>query len=230
VAEDGTLCVGTADGYVHSLNGDGSFRWSHTVQGAVERRPLHVGSHWYVTAGAGRIFALTPEGTLAWVFKPPSEVNSELSADVDGTAYFIGVDRFLYGLSQHGGVTLRARVGPPSAGPERGPDGAIWLKNAAGEVFRARGQRVRRWASAERSPVVFSDPLVLTDPEGHLWQWRPDGVLEFRSEPSGARREVSLTRSPLLAPIWSSAAHYAVFSARSGLVFAMDPAPPPHAR
>ena len=225
VAEDGTLCVGTADGYVHSLNADGSYRWSHSVPGAIRRRPLHVGGLWYVVTSGARVVALGAEGTVAWVFKAPNEVNSELAADADGTAYFVGIDRFLYGLTAHGAVTVRAPFGEPKAGPERGADGAIWAENQRGELFQVRARRVRRVGPEQHGPGVFSDARILTDPEGHEWQGRSDGVLEFRAVRSAGVRELALAQSPLFAPIWSSAGHYAVLSARSGLVFALEPVP-----
>ncbi|MEO6600332.1 MAG: PQQ-binding-like beta-propeller repeat protein [Polyangiaceae bacterium] len=223
VAPDGALCVGTVDGYVHSLASDGSYLWSHSVQGAVTRRPLFAGQHWQIATSSNRIYALRPDGTLSWVFKPLSPVVSELAGDASGALYFVAADRFLYGVSARGGVSLRAPFGELKAGPSLGPDGAIWAENQAGTVLRVSGQAVRRLAPGAPAEFQFGDPEVLRDPEGHLWRGQVNGVLEYRSTPQASPVSVTITASPLLVPAWSSAAHYAVLSSRAGLLFAVDP-------
>ncbi|MEO6603066.1 MAG: PQQ-binding-like beta-propeller repeat protein [Polyangiaceae bacterium] len=223
VAPDGALCVGTVDGYVHSLAADGRYLWSHSVHGAVTRRPLFAGQHWQIATGSDRIYALRPDGTLSWVFKPLSPVVSELAADASGTMYFVAADHFLYGVSARGGVSLRAPFGALKAGPTLGPDGAIWAENQAGTVLRVSGQAVRRLAPGAPVEFQFGDQEVLRDPDGHLWRGQDDGVLEYRPTEQASSLLVPLTTSALLVPAWSSAAHYAVLSSRAGLVFAVDP-------
>ncbi len=220
VAADGALCVGTVDGYVHALAADGTFLWSHSVHGAVTHRPVFAGEHWQVTTSSDHIYALRPDGTLSWVFKSLSAVSSELAADANGTVYFAAADHFLYGVSAHGAVSLRAFFGALAAGPSLGPDGAIWAENTAGMVLRVTGQTVRRVA---RPPFQFGDPSALRDPEGHLWRGQSNGVLEYRATPQASPLLVPLTTTALLVPAWSAASRYAVLSSRAGLLFAIDP-------
>lgn len=222
VAADGTLCVGTVDGYVHALNADGSYRWSYSLHGAINRRPLRVGDLWYVATSADRIYAFKPDGSLSWVFKPMSPVDSELAADTLGTLFFVAADHFLYGVSGHGAVVLRTPFGQLQAGPILGPDGAIWARNPTG-LLRARGRLVARFAAEARHDVEFGEPGLLRDPRGRTFRARADGSVEFRATPSAEPRLLPLTRSPLLGPAWSTFAGYAVFSSRSGLVIALDP-------
>ncbi|MES1172705.1 MAG: PQQ-binding-like beta-propeller repeat protein [Myxococcales bacterium] len=227
VAPDGALCVGTVDGYVHALAADGSYLWSHSVQGAVTRRPLFAGQHWQVVTNSGRIYALRADGTLSWVFKPLSPVVSELAADANGTLYFVAADRFLYGVSARGSVTLRAPFGELRAGPSLAPDGSVWAENQARTVLRVSGQSVRRLAPGAPREFQFGDPEVLRDPEGQQWRGQDNGVLEFRATPQASPLLVPITAAALLVPAWSSAAHYAVLSSRAGLLFAIDPPPCP---
>lgn len=222
VAADGTLCVGTVDGYVHSLNPDGSFRWSHTVRGAVDRRPLHAGQLWYLATNTDRVYALRGDGSLAWIFKPPSPIDSELSADDTGVAYYFGKDGFLYGLSGRGGVSLRVNLGALQAGPSLGPDGAVWARTRLGAVLQLRSAVVRRVAEERATEVSFTDPGWLLDPQRHEWHGRSDGMLEFSWEHGANPITLPLGSSPLLTPAWSSFSGYALVSARSGLVFGID--------
>jgi outer membrane protein assembly factor BamB len=188
VAPDGTVCVGTVDGYVHGLNPDGSFRWSHSVRGAVTRRPHFVGQRWFIATSAQRIYALNRDGSLSWVFKSFSAVESELSSDASGAVYFVAADRFLYGLSARGAISLRTRF-RPGIKPE----------------------------------LSFDEPEALRDPEGNSWLGRSDGVLEYRLASGEKPSLLPLASSALLLPAWSRASRFAVVSARSGLVFGLDP-------
>jgi outer membrane protein assembly factor BamB len=189
VAPDGSLCVGTVDGYVHVLGPDGSFRWSRSVHGGVTRRPHFAGQRWFIATSAQRIYALNRDGSLSWMFKLFSAVDSELASDESGTIYFVAADRFLYGLTAHGAVSLRTRF-RPGIKPE----------------------------------LVFNEPPMLRDPEGNDWRGRSDGVLEYRLAATEAASLLPLTSSPLLLPAWSGASGFVVVSARSGLVFGLDPA------
>jgi hypothetical protein len=191
VAPDGTVCVGTVDGYVHGLGPDGSFRWSHSIQGAVIRRPHFAGERWFIASNAQRVYALNRDGSLSWVFKLFSPVVSELGSDASGTIYFVAADHFLYGLTAHGAVSLRTR-------------------------FRA----------GIKPEISFAEPEALRDPEGNSWLGRSDGVLEYRLANSEKSSLLPLTSSALLVPAWSRASRLAVVSARSGLVFGLDPARP----
>ena len=225
VAPDGTICVGTTDGYIHALAADGSYRWSYSVHGAVLHRPLFAGALWYIATSAERVYAFTREGALYWVFKPPSAVSSELAADDSGLLYFVAADHFLYGVTAHGGVALRAAFGEVSAGPHARADGAVWAMNQAGNVVRVHGQELRRFGPEAAPELDFGEPDTLRDPEGHLWRVErvESGALEFSTTQAAERTSFSLGSSPLLTPAWSSAGHYAVVSARSGLVMAVDP-------
>ncbi|MEO8904872.1 MAG: PQQ-binding-like beta-propeller repeat protein [Polyangiaceae bacterium] len=222
VAPDGTICVGTTDGYIHALGPDGAYRWSYSIHEAVLHRPLFVGALWYIATSAERIYALTREGALYWVFKAPSAIASELAAGANGLLYFVAADHFLYGVTAHGGVSLRAPFGALQLGPSSAADGSVWASNQAGNIVRAQGQELRRFGPGAAPAFDFGARDTLRDPEGH--EWRADGgVLVFSAAPNSVPIRLALGRSSLLTPAWSTSAHYAVVSARSGLVMAVDP-------
>ena len=188
VAPDGSVCVGTVDGYVHGLSADGAFHFSRSLHGAVTRRPLFIGERWFVATSAQRVYALNRDGSLYWAFPLSSPVNSELASDAAGTLYFVAADHFLYGLTGHGAVSLRTR-------------------------FHA----------GMKPELAFEEPEALRDPQGNVWRGRSDGALEFRWASGEKTSLLQLASSPLLLPAWSQASRLVVVSARSGLVFGLDP-------
>jgi len=189
VAPDGSVCVGTVDGYVHALGPDGSFRWSHSVRGAVIHRPHFAAERWFIATSAQRVYALNRDGSLAWAFQLYSAIETELASDASGTLYFMTADRLLYGMNAHGVVTLR-----------------------------------RHFRPGMKPELALSAPEALRDPEGNSWFGRSDGVLEYRPASGENTSLFPLTSSALLLPAWSRASRVAVISARSGLIFALDPA------
>ncbi|MEI9951430.1 MAG: PQQ-binding-like beta-propeller repeat protein [Pseudomonadota bacterium] len=155
VAPDGTVCVGTVDGYVHALGADGSFRWSRSVRGAVTHRPHFAGERWFIATSALRVYALNRDGSLAWAFKLYSPVDSELASDASGTLYFVAADHFLYGLSAHGAVSLRTRF-HPGIKPELSFSERDVLRDPEGNGWRGRSDGVLEYrpASGENTSLL----------------------------------------------------------------------------
>jgi len=81
-----------------------------------------------------------------------------------------------------------------------------------------------RFRPGIKPELSFSEPEALRDPEGNSWLGRSDGVLEFRPVSGEKTSLLPLASSALLLPAWSRASRFAVVSARSGLIFGLDPA------
>ena len=109
VGHDGSVYVGSGDGYVHALSADGSFRWSYTVKGRVVAPPVEEPSSGriFVATSEARLYALEPDSHLRWVFPLPVAPKTELSLTPKGTLLFVGVDDYLYGVTTGGALTLR---------------------------------------------------------------------------------------------------------------------------
>jgi putative pyrroloquinoline-quinone binding quinoprotein len=118
VGQDGSLYVGSGDGYVHALWADGSFRWSYTVKGRVLAPPVEeAGSgRVFVVTSEARLYALESDSHLRWVFPLPIAPKTELVLTPKGTLLFVGQDDYLYGITTGGALSLRlAATGARSA-------------------------------------------------------------------------------------------------------------------
>jgi hypothetical protein len=137
VGRDGSVAVGTVDGYVHALRPDGAFRWSYTLNARVVNRPVVLDDGSVLVASAAhRLFLLRADGTLAWsrALPPPA---SEIVADPAFHLHYRSVDGALVTLSPRGGVVGFAR---PGRGPKLGPvafePGQAFVADPGGEVAR----------------------------------------------------------------------------------------------
>lgn len=137
VGRDGSVIVGTVDGYVHALRPDGAFRWSYTLNSRVVNRPvvLDDGSVLVVNA-AHQLFLLRADGTLAWSRALPAPV-SEIVADPTFHLHFRSVDDALVTISPRGGVVGFARAGHgPKLGPVAFEPGQAFVADESGVVSR----------------------------------------------------------------------------------------------
>jgi hypothetical protein len=118
VGRDGSIYVGSGDGYVHALAPDGSFRWSYTVKGRVVAPPIEDAStgRVFVATSEARLYALEADSHLRWVFPLPVAAKTELSLTPKGTLLFVGQDDHVYGVTTGGALNLRlAAAGARSA-------------------------------------------------------------------------------------------------------------------
>jgi hypothetical protein len=109
VGHDGSVYVGSGDGYVHAIAPDGAFRWSFTVKGRVAAPPVEEPSSGrvFVATSEARLYALETDAHLRWVFPLPVAPKSELLLTPKGTLMFVGADDYLYGVTTGGALNLR---------------------------------------------------------------------------------------------------------------------------
>lgn len=118
VGRDGSVYVGSGEGYVHALGSDGGYRWSYTVKGRIVAAPVEDPStgRVFVATSEARLYALEPDSHLRWVFPLPVAPKTELALTPKGTLLFVGQDDYLYGVTTSGALTLRlAATGARSA-------------------------------------------------------------------------------------------------------------------
>jgi outer membrane protein assembly factor BamB len=98
IAADGTIYIGSADGYFYALNPDGTLQWTfpsyeRTTSAAVSAD----GTIYYGRTAC--LYALDPDGTAKWRYWTGGFVESSPSIGPDGTIYFTSGDGYLYALN-----------------------------------------------------------------------------------------------------------------------------------
>lgn len=133
---DGGVFVGTDDGQLHALDGDGSLRWSFStgyaangMGGAAQARD---GSLYFVLEADERhaLYALGPDGHLAWTFSPQGEELLGCPAiGEEGSVYVRSRGGRLYAVSPAGLEEWHFPVGQDRfySDPAIAPDGSIYI-------------------------------------------------------------------------------------------------------
>jgi PQQ-like domain len=195
VGHDGSVYVGSGDGYVHALAPDGSFRWSFTLKGRVIAPPVEEASSGrvFVATSEARLYALEPDSHLRWVFPLPVAPKTELALTPKGTLLFIGQDDHLYGVTTGGALTLRLAAPQARSAP-------VWL--ATGQAALLLGDTVANLKgygyerAALPGPFAASAKLVL-DADRAIFACE-DGVARVVA---GAESELSVPSDCLSPPV-----------------------------
>jgi hypothetical protein len=133
---DGSLVIGTVDGYVHVLRPDGVFRYSYTVDGRVVFSPVILGDGLVLVASdRNRLFAIRPDGSLAWESTVAGGVLSPLAVDSQERVWLRTGSGTAIAMSRRGGVVGFSKIGRAlSLGPAALARGGVVVGSPAGEL------------------------------------------------------------------------------------------------
>jgi len=103
VGYDGTIYVGSSDGYLYAVNPDGTLKWKFMAKGEIWSSPT-VGSDGTVYIGSDdfHVYAVNSNGTQKWKYITGSYVESTPALSADGTIYFGSYDNNFYALNKNG--------------------------------------------------------------------------------------------------------------------------------
>ena len=96
---DGTVYVGSLDGYLYAIDTAGSQRWNFKTNGTVFSSPvLGADGTVYVGSWDGYLYAIDTAGGQRWKFKTNDFVVSSPVLGADGTVYVGSDDGYLYAI------------------------------------------------------------------------------------------------------------------------------------
>jgi outer membrane protein assembly factor BamB len=192
LARDGTILVGGDDGRLFAVNPDGTERWSFQTVGPIGSTPavgfdgtIYFGSpdqrEYSALVQGGRLYALTPEGALAWSLPLTlARGYSDPAIGPDGTIY-IGGDG-LHAVDPSGRLRWSYLGTNPRSGTEGfdspivAGDGTIYVVGGrSGGVFALGADGTPKWDyPTERR--VFGVPAIGLD--GSIFVASSDSTLQ----------------------------------------------------
>jgi len=136
VGPDGSLVVGTLDGYVHALRPDGVFRYSYTLDGRVVGSPVVLGDGVVLAASdKRRLYAIRPDGSLAWATTVFGGVLPPLAVDAQDRVWLRTGSGTAVAYSRRGGVVGFAKIGRAATlGPVVSGTRGVLVASPAGEL------------------------------------------------------------------------------------------------
>ncbi|MBL9200636.1 MAG: S8 family serine peptidase [Opitutaceae bacterium] len=186
IAPDGTVYLGNDDeagGHkLFALNpADGSVKWTFAADNAIYTAAAldAAGNIYFGTLSSGRLYSVTPAGTLRWIYGGATLGTSSspaLSPD-GGTVYFAGYDGVLHAVNTTtGGARWTFRLGDEvrASSPAVDATGTIYIGCYDGLVYAidANGRLVRTWATGNivrSSPAIAGRTLVVGSNDRHVY-------------------------------------------------------------
>ena len=132
IGADGTVFVGSADGYLYALSpADGSCKWQFLTGGKVRSSPaIGVDGTVYVGSDDQKLYAINPTtGKPNWSFLTGDVVHSSPAIGVDGTVYVGSDDQNLYAINPTTGKPNWSFLtgGKVRSSPAIGVDGTVYV-------------------------------------------------------------------------------------------------------
>lgn len=106
LAADGTIYIGSADGYLNALYPDGSLKWQFPTGQSIDGAPA-IGSDGTIYVGSedDNLYALNPDGSLKWLYSTGGSIESSPVLTVSNgksIIYFGSDDCNVYALTDNG--------------------------------------------------------------------------------------------------------------------------------
>jgi outer membrane protein assembly factor BamB len=185
IGADGTVYVGTADGYVQALTPEGTLRWSYTVEAAVPWSPVvDPAGRVYVVTAAQHLYSFLPGGTLGWQIRTPAHVATEAVVAPPWGILFGDAASSVWAYSDHAVALWHVEIGGgiTSAPAVRGSriavgtgSGDVWLLDGA-----AKRAVAHLGAPVRSTPGIDADGSAYVIAGGALHRLGAQGAVRWR--------------------------------------------------
>ncbi len=193
IAADGTIYVGTNDGKLLAVAGDGSAtQWSTTTNDTTGSSPVIASDGTiYVGSSDKKLYAIAPDGKVKWTFDTGGAISGSPAVGGDETVYVGSGDGKLYAVTPEGKARWTYTTGGPITGSPAVLGGTVYVGSDDQKlhaVFTPTG--AARWTyptlGAVGSPVIASDETVYVgSADGTLYGVKPSGLLYFAVKVKG---------------------------------------------
>lgn len=175
IAPDGSIYIGTNDGYLCALLPGG--RPDLIVEvGPVSTSPaIARNGTVYLGMEDGQLVALYPDGKKKWTYRTPGAIRSSCAIARDGTVYFGSEDGCLRALAPDGTKLWKyVTKGPVVSSPSVSEEGTIYFGSGDGFLRALDPDGHKKWEFESKGPLV-SSPAIAAD--GTVYVTSTDGYL-----------------------------------------------------
>jgi outer membrane protein assembly factor BamB/subtilisin family serine protease len=196
VASDGTVYVGSLDGFVYAVNPSGTEKWEHALTDSIDLASPAVGADGTVYIGCNdqNLYALNgATGTQKWAFLATTAISATPAIASDATVY-LRDDTTLYALTGATGVKKWSfpLSGATYASPAIATDGTVYVGASGGAFYAINPDGTQKWRFTANddiytSPAVAGDGTIYFGTlSGNLYALNPGGTQKWVTTLSGS--------------------------------------------
>jgi outer membrane protein assembly factor BamB len=164
VGADGTIYVGSYDGYIYAFNPVGTRKWRYNIGGTIYDSSPAIGADGTVYLGCGNcLYAMNPNGTMKWRVITGAVIYSSPTIAADGTIYIGSDDCFLWAIKPNGTTKWKYLTnGDIDSSPAIGADGTIYFGCNNNKLYALKTDGTLKW-SFTTGGWVWSSPAIGAD-------------------------------------------------------------------
>ncbi|MGV3755430.1 MAG: PQQ-binding-like beta-propeller repeat protein [Verrucomicrobiota bacterium] len=217
---DGTVYIGTDDGFIHALKPDGTIAWTSRSEAAVVTTPaVDALGNIYFGSMDKLFYAVNPDGRGKWFTSLRAEIASSAAINDEGDTIITTTQGVLVCLNPSGNERWRYTINEPIvSSPAIGAEGIIYFGGQAGNLYALRRNGSLFWQQnlGERinaSPAIAPDGTVyIATVTGKVVAASPAGTILWEKNFNSAVRS-----SPVLTP-----AGHLLFGTDEGKLFCLS--------
>lgn len=169
IGQDGTIYVGSNDGYMYAVYSNGMLKWKYYAGGPKGTGSPSISDEGMIYFGctSGAFYALYPNGSLRWKIDMGYIGDSSPAIGADGTIYIGDHDNWIYSINPNGSVHWRFQTdGEMWGNPSVDKYGVIYCGSMDGYLYALNPDGTLRWKffagdeGIESSPVVGEDGTI----------------------------------------------------------------------
>jgi len=186
ISSDGTIYVGSFDGYMYAIKPNGVERWRFETEGQI-RSSVAIDEEGNIYFGSrdGYIYSLDEAGDLRWRYHDGSRIDSSPIIDGDGNIYIGSGEGFLYSFTSDGEINWEFKVDDEiSTSPALNYRDEIIFGSEDGSVYSISSEGDLNW-DFETDGYIRSSPSI--DDDGNIYFGSGDGNM-YSLEPDGTKR------------------------------------------
>jgi outer membrane protein assembly factor BamB len=175
IGEDGTIYVGSWDGFLYAIYPNSTLKWKFNTDDAIDASPtLAQDGTIYMGSYNGKIFSITSEGMENWRYKTDDWVISSAAIDKNGVIYIGSFDGYFYALNPNGTMRWKLFAGDYiESSPAIAEDGAIYFGCWDGHLYAINvieneppDQPNINGTTSGKIRIEYTYTAVTSDPDG----------------------------------------------------------------
>ncbi len=164
VGPDGTVYIGSSDGYLYAVSPAGTLKWRHPTGGQVwSSAAVANDGTVYFGSNDSCLYAVNAAGALKWRYQTDGPVGSSPAIAADGSVYVGSNDGYLYAFSPGGTLKWRYPAGGAVvSSPAVGPDGTVFFGAENCYLYAVSPAGALAW-SYRANGAIGSSPAIGAD-------------------------------------------------------------------
>jgi outer membrane protein assembly factor BamB len=167
LAPDGTLYIGTFQGWLLAISSEGKIKWKFKTGLEIKSSPAIAADGTVYFGSRDRCFyAVTPSGKLKWKQSTDGWVDSSPAIATDGTVYFASWDRNFYAFTPNGSLKWKfATSNLVTTSPAIAADGTVYFGSHDKCLYALSASGNLKWkfltgAEIDGSPALATDGTI----------------------------------------------------------------------